>query len=514
MTRRLEWTVRFEGTLHADSPIHIGGAVSETGIDLSLARNGAGDIVIPATSLAGLLRSIAADLDVAYEGDHLSAKHGALSPTRRLFGEGSNRGSESPDTPDAAKVPGASLIAVSDGVLQPTWPVKGGFKVPAIEVRDHVRINRDTGAAADGAKYDRQVIPAGAEFAFWCELDVPSSMWPQAGTPSAEDLLNVEFVDLLCRTLGELVQGRSIGASTTSGLGRLRLVADSITAVAHRIGCREGILAQLAGDAGADTAAITAAIAQQARLAASERRQIVLGWEALTPVLVTAAAKGDAIDHFPLMTAAADGKLVPVLPGSSIKGVLRTAAERIVNTVVGRVINFQTVDSGEAAYPIWALFGAPRDEKLVNQRLGRGALTVGECTAAAPQVERAQWAKVVNARKRSAKNNDAVEPVVQILHDAGLAEWRVATHVAIDRWTGGANDGKLFTELEPLGCRVARHRTAARRVSVQRHGREAVACLPCRVGAHVGGVRRRMDPIWSRRHSRPRRNPACFGRRR
>ena len=49
----------------------------------------------------------------------------------------------------------ASLVQVDDAVAE-----------PALDHRDGVAIDRDTGAAADGFLYEREVVPSGTRFSF------------------------------------------------------------------------------------------------------------------------------------------------------------------------------------------------------------------------------------------------------------------------------------------------------------------------------------------------------------
>ena len=71
--------------------------------------------------------------------------------------------------------------------------------------------------------------------------------------------------------------------------------------------------------------------------------------------------------------------------------------------------------------------------------LGKGALGVADCVAA--PVDVTKWATFREATE--------VSSATRAIDDAKLVGWAVAHHVAIDRWTGGAADGLLYTTLEP-----------------------------------------------------------------
>ncbi|MBI5526472.1 MAG: CRISPR-associated RAMP protein [Deltaproteobacteria bacterium] len=74
----------------------------------------------------------------------------------------------------------------------------------ALELRDGVGIDRDSGTAVDGVKYDFEVVPAGAVFDF---------------TLDGENLNSIEFA-LVAATLLEWERGVSLGGMTSRGLGK------------------------------------------------------------------------------------------------------------------------------------------------------------------------------------------------------------------------------------------------------------------------------------------------------
>jgi hypothetical protein len=83
----------------------------------------------------------------------------------------------------------------------------------------------------------------------------------------------------------------------------------------------------------------------------------------------------------------------------------------------------------------------------------RGALRCSELYA--ELCDWTRWEQVVSVieetKKSEAKKQLATDlsSLKGALDEATLAAWRVSIHVAIDRWTGGAADGKLFDSLEP-----------------------------------------------------------------
>ena len=93
----------------------------------------------------------------------------------------------------------AGRLRVSDGMLK-EW-------ANVVQVRDGVVIDRDSQTAADGLKYDYEVVPPGSRFKLRIDLD----------NPCDRDLA------LLGAALFEWRSGSSIGGFTSRGLGRFHL---------------------------------------------------------------------------------------------------------------------------------------------------------------------------------------------------------------------------------------------------------------------------------------------------
>lgn len=421
MSRRCAAEIVVGGQLKALSPVSVGGTDTIVGLDLTLMTDGQGRYVIPGTTLAGLLRDRA---------------HQALgdpnATVAAMFG-----GADGND--------GAALLTVFDAPCTAR---------AAPEVRDHVRIDRDSGTAAKGGKYDRQVLPAGTMFEFEMVLAVPPDATQQG--------LSGELKNLLGTLISDLADGRMrLGGSTTSGLGQVELQGQTV--VEMDLSSRDGMLSTLfktttESEAGRPPELDWLRSSQAGAAKAASPHELRLTWEALTPVFVHGPDVAPAINHLPLMTRVegqqqseaeeAPELLAPVLPGSSIKGVLRSRAERIMSTVLG----CETAPAApEAAYlPIYWLFGAGRQDQLVDgQHLGRGALIFEDCVATAPHVSTEKWEELVQVKQRG--DTDEHEPSWTVLQNSALADWHVMTHVAIDRWTGAAADGLLFADLEPRG---------------------------------------------------------------
>ncbi|MFV2086986.1 RAMP superfamily CRISPR-associated protein [Micromonospora sp. LOL_021] len=433
MSRRVIRRWELTGSLMTQAPLHIGG-LDAGPAQLVQARDGADRPLLPGTALAGVIRS-------ALRADGV--------PDHRLWGlppERDGTGGE------------ASWVRVDDA------PAVG---TPYVEVRDHVSIDRVHGVAARGHLFSREVLAAGTRFAFRMVVDAPEG----ADAATAEDLVDA----VAARLRGP---GISVGAAVTRGLGLVRLV----NAVLREsdLASRAGMLAALR--TGGEPVDLPAADPDEVPPGVL---RIVVPWRPRGPLAVQVSSDGDVVSAFPLT--GRDGEHTRLeLPGSSIKGVLRSHAERITRTVTGAPTPEKFLDQmrADGLGPVAALFGtaaarASDDPTLPAGR--RGALQVSTCvsTAAMPA---AQWEAVRLLQRRLADtvdhdgsqppDDDGSDPpgddgpgrtadqvraalgtlqrAVDELNDTidGI-RFIIAHHVAVDRWTGGAADSLLFATVQP-----------------------------------------------------------------
>jgi CRISPR/Cas system CSM-associated protein Csm3 (group 7 of RAMP superfamily) len=176
---------------------------------------------------------------------------------------------------------------------------------------------------------------------------------------------------------------------------------------------------------------------------------VAIDWEPVGPLMVKAEADGIAVDTLPLVSAVGD-HLTFVLPGSAIKGALRSQAERIIRTLqaVSLEPDRKFNDQLQAVPLIQEVFGSaarlkPGSNPQKKEQHGRlGALAVDDCYAKLA-IQPEQWSQI-----ESAANERELR---QRLNAAQLHQTQQAFHVAVDRWTGGAADGFLYSTLEPMG---------------------------------------------------------------
>jgi len=209
------------------------------------------------------------------------------------------------------------------------------------EVRDSVGIDRFYGVAADRAKYDRAILPRGTKLILEMTVEIEAKKEPN---PNAKDArkengeTDGEFADRVKNTktvVGHLLDALAserlrFGGSKTRGLGRVKLENVSVKDQSF-IGF--DILDTLTGGGSAVT---VEQLKGSGSLApnSSPCLEICVNWTPRQPVMVKAGYDGIGVNMLPLTTGFEPGKVALVLPGSSIKGVLRSHAERIMRTLL------------------------------------------------------------------------------------------------------------------------------------------------------------------------------------
>jgi CRISPR/Cas system CSM-associated protein Csm3 (group 7 of RAMP superfamily) len=443
MSRHLSHIFELSAVLTAVTPLHVGNSDDALVQDAPLALDGAGNPYLPATSLAGPLRDWwrkSFSDDKRQEPTRVGGKDGKpIAAQDGLWGqaEGRNAGDESGF---------ASLFIIDDA---PAILQTGA----APELRDGVGIDRFTGAAAPAIKFDRQILPAGTTFGLRIQLEVPSVKIEHAPH------LNFEEAKARFAALAVALENGAIrfGGGKTRGLGRL--AASGITITAHDLATRTGILKRLAGTGNPEPWAEL----KQAAFATApiETVTIQIDWTAVTPVYSQAGMSGITIDALPLTSAKGAGARSLVLPGSAIKGALRSQAERICRTLARTFEEPATKHLKTIAIPlVETLFGAPgRSDKdaagePAKTCMGRGALGIDDCFFG-PDISTGNWNDLV--REHHADDKIKVAMAQEKIDAIG---WKQPTdnrdggaylsqHVAIDRWTGGAAEGFLYNRLEP-----------------------------------------------------------------
>ena len=399
MAREIHTRWKINGTLKAETPIHIGGVGGDADTDLALAMNGRGKYYIPGTSLAGALRGW---MDRSVEETHLNDLWGFQ------------------DTDQGQ----ASFIIVDDAEIEQ--------HDQTIEIREGVGIDRDTGTAAERFKYSRAILPKGVSFPLNITLDCKNDQPP-------DDLWQL----LLALEKGEI----RIGAAKTRGLGKVKLTV-------------AGIHEQTFKDEHIFDVLLKGGTAHQWKdlkpktYHSPNKLSLDIQWTPKDPVMVKSEGEGIAVDILPLVSQA-NQKTFFVIPGSSIKGVLRTQAERIVRTVC----NWSTPEKFSEQVKldlVNELFGAAEQNKGGQSKGKMSALSVDDCYATI-EMETEKWSAVERATKSDNQEfqhfKETLKTAVDVenSNENPFRTLQPAMHVAVDRWTGGAADGMLYSVLEPIG---------------------------------------------------------------
>ncbi|MBF9129148.1 hypothetical protein I0C86_09175 [Plantactinospora sp. S1510] len=434
------------GILTCLGPVHVGGWDHTAEASLTIARDGTGRACLPGTSIAGALRAYLAGFD-RFTGncgrDLMNALFGHVVAERR---DGS---------PSWIRVDDAHLI---------------GDDVPTA-VRDGVGIDRVSASAAANFLYTRQVLPAGTRFAFRVVADTPTA----AKVPDYPGGWRALVDDAVEAMVAGLTNGRiPIGAGRGRGFGRVEL--REVTVRRADLSDPVGLVSWLTGTAPATSAPRT----ENTRLP-DGRLRVTIAWRPAGPLLVRDSVSGTVVDTLPLTDTTAEGMVRLLLPGSSIRGAVRGYAERIVRTLQGQDAPAAFLDVLRHPPPgVDVLFGsAPTgnhgdrggisrdaDDSADSGKGWRGVLSVTDCHSVG-QITAEQWSEIVavspdaahasgkderGAREeRNSKRDQARSTLLRGKLDGITNSFSlgVSDHVAIDRWTGGAGEHRLFSVLDP-----------------------------------------------------------------
>jgi CRISPR/Cas system CSM-associated protein Csm3 (group 7 of RAMP superfamily) len=430
------------GDILLDEAFHLGSGQASEITDMAIQRDWQGIPYIPGSSLAGLLRSAAEDLVLYMTGKAGCFDHNGrpeTCPVCRLFGY------VPADTENHLATAYASRIYVEDACT----PVP---LVSLAEVREHVGISRTHGSAQGQLQYDNEVAPGGMSLGFEMSIE----------DPVPDDLRLILAIITLWQS-----SGFQVGGKTTSGLGWARL--NNITYFAldfkQKDLLREYLLPAESLD---DEREKLPPQAKRERKQLEEYckreesgninhsredhflpQQVVvdLALMPLEPLLIASDVPDPQApiisDADFVQTTRADGSRVYYLPGSSLKGILRTRAEKIIRTL--------------------DYFFAAQNEQVYRQHISACAIT--HCTEVNNPLLSACFGFPSWQRKAEKEGWDAD----RIYRDSCLAcrmfgnsmmrgrlsvgEGKLISsqsalkrmdQVAIDRFSGGAADAKKF----------------------------------------------------------------------
>ena len=269
------------------------------------------------------------------------------------------------------------------------------------ERRHGIAIDGRTGTAKEGSFYARALLPMGTRLPLEMELDIFSENDPAPGA--------------LARILDALEKEEiRFGAAKTRGMGRMKLEGLTVDYYDF-VGDDKALGHWLEGKASERRGLETLAGFKKnmPKLGASQAFTIRIKWRAKSPLMVKAGRDGVETDMLPLMSGVGGGNVAPVIPGSSIKGALRAQARRILNT----------------------LFDPPAPQKGDEERWSILADLFGSKERAGRlRVDDVYHDTSISSEAQLGEDVDAMN---------GITERR--QHVAIDRFTGGASEGALYS---------------------------------------------------------------------
>lgn len=437
---RYELTIPVELT----SELHIGGVDpvpdrDGEGTVIRFNRNGLKEPTIPGRSIRGAVREACNALreERKSEDDPLAADDGIFSDSNweSLWGDNlAHHEGNSPDDVLPVRRSALTFHAVSFPADQP------------MTTRHGVGIDRTTGAASDGALYEHEFLPRGTKFDIRITAEgrdgeqkedddkEPQNDKQSDGIPgpapfkSVKKLLEV-IVDVL--TSGAVC----LGGRTGSGQGTIQVIEPKLrrtgkTTDAGALTAPAAVLDALIGEDEEGTPIPL----ELGGWTLEEPARIKITWWSPTGIFVAEdekltkrrkTAKEDENKEkgineevhevvYPLRDPSEEWEKAQLLiPGTSIRGALRSRASRIARTVLAARDDFKPLASHDIHEQIAA------EPNLVRYMFGcaeyRGAVTVHDCLSTDP--------------------GKCIE----------------VTHNAIDRWTGGVIDGGLFTEAVYLG---------------------------------------------------------------
>lgn len=398
---KLKYWEFFMGKLKLETPLHITSGEISLETDAAILQTAGGRIYIPGTSMAGALRARAQEF---FEEEEL---------IDLIFGyqERDNKSHR-------------SRIFVEDAYADRA----------TTSIRDGVAIDRRCGSASEGAKYDLEITPKNLEFPLLIKLEI------REGDDEAK------MRQLVFCLVEDLREGRiKLGGGKSRGLGRCTFeyehrrldFGDPAQVSAYLCGRDINNLFEVPHGDPSDPAGILSPREEFEELDCSIEMEIKD-----VPFLIKDGGWDDDFDAIFTRCLESNDNLSDYIPGSSIKGVIRAHAERILRTLGADVCDILDQQNSCNANVKTAL---KEDDK-----------------GGKPEED---------DRVRIIRENSC--PICRLFGNSHLAgrirfddaffesppPKKKLDHVAIDRFTGGAMDGKLFNEQPAIGGKTTIHFT-------------------------------------------------------
>lgn len=436
---RYELTIPVELT----SELHIGGVDpvpdrDGEGTVIRFNRNGLGEPTIPGRSIRGAVR---ASCDVARQalddaGDPATQDGGVFSKASwvSLWGDDTDYTGKSANDrglQSDASLPIRKSALTFHAAAFPTYKDSGPGESP-LPRRHGVGIDRTTGAASDGALYEHEFLPRGTKFDIRITAegrdDEPMENIQSDGIPGPAPS---DSVKKLLEIIVDILKSGAVclGGRTGSGQGTIQVIEPKLrrTGKTTDTGALTAPADVLDALIGPDSEGTPVPL-ELGGWSLEKPTRITIDWWSPTGIFIaedeklTKQRKEEAQKKDPTANGVTEPLRDPsvpwdeaqlLIPGTSIRGALRSRASRIARTILAARDELSTFTSHDLHEQIAA------EPNLVRYMFGsteyRGAITVHDCLS----TERGKRIEV--------------------------------THNAIDRWTGGVIDGGLFTEAVYLG---------------------------------------------------------------
>ena len=418
------------------SELHIGGVDpvpdrDGEGTVIRFCRNGLKEPTIPGRSIRGAVRAVC---DVARQalkdaGDPATQDGGVFSKASwvSLWGDDTDYTGRSAND---RGLPGDASLPIRKSAL--TFHAVSFPADQTMTTRHGVGIDRTTGAASDGALYEHEFLPRGSTFDI--RITAEGRDDETMGRDQSEGIPEPASSDTVKKLLEFIVDVLtsdtvSLGGRTGSGQGKIRVIEPKLrrlsgTTDAGTLTTPADILNALIGQDEEGTSLPL----ELGGWTLEEPARITIEWWSPTGIFVaedeklTKQRKEEAQKKDPSANGVTEPLRDPsvpwdeaqlLIPGTSIRGALRSQASRIARTVLAAQRELEPFTSQDIHEQTAA------EPNLVRYMFGcteyRGAITVHDCL--------------------STDRKNRIE----------------VTHNVIDRWTGGVVNGGLFTEAVYLG---------------------------------------------------------------
>lgn len=381
------WVIK--GKLYLETPAHLGNGEVDALTDMPLLLSEVDQKpLLLGTSIAGALRNYLREVEIGFGEEHPDYDDGdAKKAEAKLYSSILFGGSRYDDEG------GQSPLIVHDALGTPA----------GTELRDGVAIDAATRTADDGKKFDIQLLSAGSSFDLQFELLISKN-------DNKDDLLKALATTLKGLEVGEI----ALGARKRRGYGQCK--AKNWEMQQYNLHKKDDLLAWLSSERDAwrsapDTKSqkgddIKALL--DSELLEDKREFIRLkATFGIDGTLLIRSGFGDADtgpDTVHMHARHKSGSAVPIIPGTSWAGVLRHRALKIASTI--------TDDENSAQEFVDDLFGPSVIKEKADVKASR-----------------------ISFKETEIKKAKAL----------------VITRVKIDRFTGGAYEGALFSEQPAIG---------------------------------------------------------------